>query len=106
MPLKSEYITPTFDSMMTYSRPAEVPQGEGNATTPVRIELGKHLFLIHPSPALTSLVAPPAWAGLVTNRPLSATAWPLTPFFNLILIFYSYSSQLITLVLSRCSGLN
>ncbi|MCF6324757.1 MAG: tryptophan tryptophylquinone biosynthesis enzyme MauG [Gammaproteobacteria bacterium] len=43
-PPKSEYMTPTFDSMITYTRPAEVPQGKGNAATPERIELGKHLF--------------------------------------------------------------
>jgi len=43
-PPKSEYMTPTFDSMMTYTRPAEVPQGDGNATTEERVELGKHLF--------------------------------------------------------------
>jgi len=43
-PPKSEYMTPTFDSMMTYTRPAEVPQPEDNTATPARIELGKHLF--------------------------------------------------------------
>ncbi|VAW85003.1 Cytochrome c551 peroxidase [hydrothermal vent metagenome] len=43
-PPKNEYMTPTFDSMMTYTRPTEVPQGKGNAATTERIELGKHLF--------------------------------------------------------------
>jgi len=43
-PDKSEYMTPAFDDLMNYTRPAEVPQAEDNAATPARVELGKHLF--------------------------------------------------------------
>lgn len=43
-PDASEYMTPSIEAMMTYTRPADVPQPENNFATPERIELGKHLF--------------------------------------------------------------
>ncbi len=43
-PDESEYMTATFDDLVTYTRPDEVPQADDNATTPERVELGKHLF--------------------------------------------------------------
>jgi len=43
-PEPGEYMTPTIDDMMNYSRPAEVPQPKDTPPTPERVELGKHLF--------------------------------------------------------------
>ena len=43
-PHADDYMQPTAEDIETFVRPLRVPQGINNASTPERIELGKHLF--------------------------------------------------------------
>lgn len=43
-PKAEDYLTPNREDLEMFARPAEVPQGKNNRSTPARIELGKRLF--------------------------------------------------------------
>lgn len=43
-PKAEDWMTPNGEDLETFLRPAEVPQGKNNRSTPARIELGKRLF--------------------------------------------------------------
>ena len=44
VPKGKEYLYPTNEDVQTFSRPAQVPQGENNENNTAREQLGKHLF--------------------------------------------------------------
>ena len=43
-PKMEDYLTPNREDLDLFARPAEVPQGKNNLSTPARIALGKQLF--------------------------------------------------------------
>ena len=43
-PRAEDYMKPSAEDLETYLRPSKVPQGDNNASSPARVELGKQLF--------------------------------------------------------------